>query len=76
MDCVLINYTISLHTLVNGWPTHNFPGYSQYTLPPPPALLSFISYFVAAPCLCNKKITMTGTIREPKQNSTWSSAHQ
>ena len=68
MHCVLINYTISKHTLVNGFPPYNSPGYSQYSLPPP--LLSFISSFVAAPCLWNIKMTMTGTIRETKQKGT------
>ena len=74
MDCVMINYTILCTPWSMDGPTYNCPWSSQYT--PSPPLLYFISSFVDAPCLWNIKMTMTSTIRETKQNGTWSSAHQ
>ena len=54
--------------------TYICPWYSEHA-PSPPLLYFFISY-VDAPCLSNIKMNMTGTIREPKQKVTWSSARQ
>ena len=68
MDCVLTNYTISVHT--GKWLASHVTvrGTVSILCYPPPPLLSFISCFVTAPCLWNLQMTMTGTIRETKQN--------
>ena len=68
-----IIYFFYIHWSMDGL-TYICPWYSQHA-PSPPLLFVIISY-VDAPCLCNIKIAMTGTIGETKQKVTWSSAHQ
>ena len=67
MGCIMDNYSIFIHTPVNGW-HHIYLSLVQFV----PPLLYFIFSYVDVPCLWNIEMTMTGTILETKQKVTWS----
>ena len=65
-SCAIIHVSY-IHWSMDGL-TYIYPRYSQHALSP--HLLYFTISYVDAPCLWNIKMTMTGTIREKKQNVT------
>ena len=57
MDCIMINYTIFMHTLVNGWPQYNCPGIVSILQSP----LYFILLVVSS------MLPVSGTLKLPRR---------